>query len=151
MTNDTNKPKTIDTVYEATVDIDVNGEFSSPHADQNIECFDTFESTKTFLNRNEADEWIDNIKEDPKEAIPDTDIEYHFKDDFSFYSGGIDCTNDQVQEKSILDILKENGSGYFTRNYPDYELVGDLKLVLKEDKKEVSESNNSINSNQTVA
>ena len=152
MTNDTNnkKEKEITKLYQADTNLEVRGEVKSDYSGDAMLVSSDYSDSQIFKNKEDAKQRIEDITESPQDYWDyETDLREQIYVDSEI---DVDDNGSEVIELSILDTLLSEGSSYFKKNFPDYEIVGDLKLVLKEDKKEVSEStNNSINQNQPTA
>lgn len=143
------KEKEITKLYNPQIDLEVHGYISSYDSESSLEVSKSFQHNHNFFkNKEDAQSFMDEVIENPEDEF---DVKHDIEQSVEFEQTSTDDINCEIEEVSILDLLKSRGFNYIKDNFPEYEIVGDLKLVLKEDKKEVSESNNSINQNQPTA
>jgi hypothetical protein len=92
----------------------------------------TINGNKYFTTEEECKTFFETVEEDPSNELAD---------DFDIYLRAsllnVEKNNSTSKKISLIDLLKRDGYSYlsyldtFLKSNPNYELVGDLKLVKK--------------------
>ncbi len=128
-------PHEIKDVFVLNYDFDVSYTVKD---DTSGNCWDSdtvnVDGRKFFTNEQEMNDYIENAKENPNEEFDSYDVV-----DTSVEFSEVETDNSTVQKISLIEYFKQDYQSCmrdlssFLNDNPNYELVGDFKLVKRTD------------------